>query len=383
MDAWGPDGCRRHRTEIVLWLRDEAAQRSWWDKAKAGALAIGSGLAFHLDPMDPLGSIVDEAIRRATPAAPAAGPPPSRLIGIPQAGLARGDTGAMNASIIPYRGRLLMAYRAGVHRAIIHVAELDAGYNAVRSVPLALRHPLGPDTQEDPRLTTGPGGGLRVFFYGFERNRSRTTMLYADLSDDLVAGPVRHLELHGRNYPKEKNWSPYVHDGEQYVVYTISPHVILRIDGDRAERVHVSDTPFPWSGGHLRGGAPPVLVGDRYYHWFHGCALPGTSTPSDGTAAGSHYNVGLYTFEAKPPFRPLSMTPHPLRWGDRHANVTRDKCPYHAVVFPCGAYLDGDDFYVSSGENDRRIGLAVWSRAAVDAALIAVPSPKGAVADSR
>ena len=307
-----------------------------------------------------------------------AGLPPRRLTEVSQIGLVRGDRGAINASIRPHGAGYLMAYRAGVNHARIHVAELDAEYGVIRSVPLDLTHPRGSHSQEDPRLADRPDGGLRVWFYGYEKNGDHTTMLYADLDADLRAGPVRHPELHGRTYPKEKNWSPFVHDGQQYAVYTVGPrHLMVRINGDRAETVYVSDTAFPWSGGHLRGGAPPVLVGDRYYHWFHGCATPGTDRPSGGSADQCHYNVGLYTFEPRPPFRVLSMTTHPLLWGSRHDNVTRDHCPYHAVAFPCGAWLDGDTWRVSMGWNDRRIMVAEWAAADVESALVAAADPIG------
>jgi len=62
MDAWGPAGCREHRAVIIGWLNE-----SWNWKAAAGAArqAVVSGLATRLNPLDPVGSLVDEAIRRA------------------------------------------------------------------------------------------------------------------------------------------------------------------------------------------------------------------------------------------------------------------------------------------------------------------------------
>jgi hypothetical protein len=35
MNAWGPAGCREHLDEIVDWLVEEAAKRSWWKYAVA------------------------------------------------------------------------------------------------------------------------------------------------------------------------------------------------------------------------------------------------------------------------------------------------------------------------------------------------------------
>ena len=64
MDTWGVEGCRARREEIVEWLRQEERRASW----KTRLLAAFKGAAFvgkWLNPLDPLGSLVDEAIRRA------------------------------------------------------------------------------------------------------------------------------------------------------------------------------------------------------------------------------------------------------------------------------------------------------------------------------
>lgn len=65
MNANGIDWCRANREQIAQHLRDKAAKVKTWDKLKAAALAIASGLAFRIDPLDVYGSLVDEAIRRA------------------------------------------------------------------------------------------------------------------------------------------------------------------------------------------------------------------------------------------------------------------------------------------------------------------------------
>jgi hypothetical protein len=65
MNAWGPGGCRAHRAEIVEHLRTSYKEVSYTALAKAAASGILSGLALRLNPFDPLGSLVDEAIRRS------------------------------------------------------------------------------------------------------------------------------------------------------------------------------------------------------------------------------------------------------------------------------------------------------------------------------
>jgi hypothetical protein len=67
MNRWGVDGCREHRAEIIAHLKAAYQETSWADFATASAKAIASGLAFSINPLDPFGSLVDEAIRRAEP----------------------------------------------------------------------------------------------------------------------------------------------------------------------------------------------------------------------------------------------------------------------------------------------------------------------------
>jgi predicted GH43/DUF377 family glycosyl hydrolase len=293
---------------------------------------------------------------RPKPPAPPDALPPSRLVRVgPERLAARRDGYSFNASRIRYRDRILMAHRDGWAGSDIHVAELTESYEVVRSTRLRLRHPRAAGGREDPRLYLF-GGRPEVMFTGVERvgRTIRTSVLYARLGDDLSVGEVFYPELDGRNEPMEKNWSPFEYDGERLAVYQTGPrHEIVRLSGNKAERVAGEVVGLPWSGGVMRGGAPPVRVGDRFYHWFHGRV---------GSPKAPTYNVGLSVFEARPPFKVVAMTPSPVMWGDPN---DRDGC-YAAVRFPCGAALHNGNWEVSMGWNDRKIKVAVWDAAAVD-----------------
>lgn len=65
MDAWGVEGCKKNRDQIVQGIRDNSPRWGWMDKVKAAALAVTKGIAFKLDITDPYGSLVDLAIRIA------------------------------------------------------------------------------------------------------------------------------------------------------------------------------------------------------------------------------------------------------------------------------------------------------------------------------
>lgn len=63
MDRWGVAGCREHRDEIVAWLTEQQGKQGWKAQVLAGVRAAQAGL--WLNPLDPAGSLLDEAIRRA------------------------------------------------------------------------------------------------------------------------------------------------------------------------------------------------------------------------------------------------------------------------------------------------------------------------------
>lgn len=280
---------------------------------------------------------------------------PVTLTRVGPTGLFTGRLGwAFNGGLLRHAGKLLVPYRTDWTGSQCHVAGVTEDYQVLWSKTLRLDHELAPVGQEDPRLFLA-GDELRLHFIGVEKGR--TSQLYARLSDEFEVKSVHYPVLENRQEPKEKNWSPFWHDGEHLAVYTPGPyHRVVRIAGDTATRIAETPATFPWSGGHLRGGAPPVRVGDLYYHWFHGRVGPDSSP---------WYNVGLSVFEAKVPFRVVAQSPHPFLWGDLAENLTRDKS-YACTAFVQGAVLEDGKWKLGMGWNDRRIMVAELSQVAVD-----------------
>lgn len=62
MDAWGAGECRVRRSEIVDWLKESQREAGWLATWQAAKVAVRESW-FRV--VDPLGSIVDEAIKRA------------------------------------------------------------------------------------------------------------------------------------------------------------------------------------------------------------------------------------------------------------------------------------------------------------------------------
>lgn len=65
MDEWGVTGCKTNRDTIILWLKEGQDRWGWSNSFSIISSAIWSGLAFKLNPLDPIPGLVDEAIRRA------------------------------------------------------------------------------------------------------------------------------------------------------------------------------------------------------------------------------------------------------------------------------------------------------------------------------
>jgi hypothetical protein len=68
MDEWGPEICKTKKPEILAAVRENYDKWGWREKLNifvASGKAVMTGLAFKLNPLDPIGSLIDEAIRRA------------------------------------------------------------------------------------------------------------------------------------------------------------------------------------------------------------------------------------------------------------------------------------------------------------------------------
>lgn len=71
MNEWGAAGCRKRRSEIVQRLRERRGAEPWHVLAAITTRALLSPVGWQVDVLDPLGSLVDLAIRNAE-AAPVA-----------------------------------------------------------------------------------------------------------------------------------------------------------------------------------------------------------------------------------------------------------------------------------------------------------------------
>ncbi|MHB1099861.1 MAG: glycoside hydrolase family protein [Burkholderiales bacterium] len=152
-------------------------------------------------------------------------------------------------------------------------------------------------------------------------------------------------------FSKEKNWVFFEHDKKLHCIYSTDPeHVILEMDGANVVREYRTKGPL-WHWGHMRGGTPPVDMGDGTMMCiFH------SSIPTEIPPHYVRYYAAAYTFESKPPFRIISISEQPILSGSEEDGHRVDPRyvegwkPY--VVFPCGLVPDNDGWLVSFGIND-------------------------------
>lgn len=282
---------------------------------------------------------------------------------------------AFNASLFRRaNGQLLMAYRTGQGGSRIHVVPMSESLAPGHSKQLDLNHANCRQSRDDPRLFEHRGK-LHVSLVGVVgdpvNGKGNTHVLYASLRDDLSVEKVWFPKYARMNPTWEKSWGFFSWQDELFAVYTIAPHVVLHVNADEALPFSEHAIKMPWAGGQLRGGASPIRVGDEYWSWFHGSVDQGQPTPS-GPAGTKVYNVGVYAFEAKPPFRPTRMTPSPVLWADESTRESAKPTAWCAVVFPNGAVLDGERWRVSCGIHDREIRVYEWRHADIEKVMVKV-----------
>jgi glycosyltransferase involved in cell wall biosynthesis len=180
---------------------------------------------------------------------------------------------------------------AGSHiRTINHVVRLDADLRVLDVLELP-EVPDGPDPFpslvrgcEDARPIEVDG---RWYAVATVRDRNPAELcemawLSLDRTDDTPAGApgatLRRLRPpHFDTTRHEKNWMPFVVDGELHILYACAPTVVLKVDAHTALVTAVLSSPAPAACEHLRGGSQGVEVDGRWYFATHEAAGHGST----------------------------------------------------------------------------------------------------------
>ncbi|HTA37145.1 MAG TPA: hypothetical protein VK761_10545, partial [Solirubrobacteraceae bacterium] len=146
-----------------------------------------------------------------------------------------------------------------------------------------------------------------------------------------LAGPAA-----GRH---EKNWMPFVHDGELHFLYSCSPTVVLRCDVRSGAIEQVAESEAPDADG-FRGGSQGVRVEDGHLFVIH-------ETVREARVLRYLHRFVLLDEQ----LRLTALTPRFTFTGD-------------SVEFCAGMAARGDDLVLSFGVSDAAAGLAVLPRQA-------------------
>ena len=142
----------------------------------------------------------------------------------------------------------------------------------------------------------------------------------------------------------EKNWMPFVVDGELHVMYLCSPTVVGHLDAN-SQLVVDSSTTGPPSATHFRGGSQGVPFNDGYLFLIHEVTFFGTQ------------RVYSHRF--------IHMTSAIMKNGDRRWDITSLSCPFYfremGIEFAAGLAVDGDDIVASFGVRDAEAWLVRMS----------------------
>ena len=329
---------------------------------------------------------------------------------------------AYNPSIVWQGDHYVMVYRVvtpGWTSRRVAACRLDRSL-AIQPgsiIPLSDRLPSPGIAYSDPRLVVYR---QRLWMQFFNNHQPDLPHLVELDPDTLAArGPVRPIELDGSRQAMEKNWMLFEHEGELLAEYTITPHVILRLNLDgpgpiHCQRIYQVDwdaSVYSRQYGEPRGGSPPIKIGDTFYTFFHSSHYSGFIhpwlrrlrarlhvAPITGLATGNptaadpasrrkktvglqpfllpllklytrrfvriRYLGGFYGFSAQPPFAPCWLAPQPVLIPEVELpSLRRDHLHtiIEKVVFPAGAALiDNDRWVIAYGVHEERCCLQVF-----------------------
>jgi predicted GH43/DUF377 family glycosyl hydrolase len=173
---------------------------------------------------------------------------------------------------------------------------------------------------------------------------------------------------------REKNWTPFTHDGDIYFVYKYNPFSILRLNkpitGALSNVYSTEDKLFTWETiwGELRGGTPAISVGDEYLSFFH------SSFVSRKT---KWFVFGAITFDKNPPHGLKRISPYPILSKKMYQSSVNPLCKNKKVVYP-GGFVKGnfqgkEVFHIVCGENDAHIKLITIDAAKLMNSLTVIP----------
>lgn len=295
-----------------------------------------------------------------------------------------GFPGAFNACIVKWRNSYLMSYRVRNSKLVstfeIGFVWLDKEFNCI-SVPriLVIKNDSSPyKRHQDPRIFV-IGEDLYILysnFINFEETITRRMFLAQvqyEHDSFFIDNPECLESFEGSGKRWEKNWVPFLYEGNLLLAYSLLPHRILQLSPERGEcfTVHFTRSAITWDWGDLRGGTPASLDGEEYLAFFHSSRAIAT-TQSYGKKI-PHYVMGAYTFSAKPPFEITRISPVPIMAKSFYDGPAYNTWKPLRVVFPMSYLSDENYIWVAYGKQDHEIWVAKLDKKGLYDSLVTCP----------
>ena len=260
------------------------------------------------------------------------------------------EKGSFNAGLvkIPNDTRYVMAYRPDEYAFIACILNNDLTPDPSTYFRFSFSNCA------DPRLVWTQDNKLLIIYSSTEEDATRfecirgCVIMDLNKSMDFIDGErfrVSPKEIGGR----QKNWMPFCHDGQIYLISSVHSHIVysLNLDTMVCEKLFETEWNKPkklWQKEFLRGNTNPVQLDDgNYLGTFH------TAVWSNKKC---YYDNGCYLFEGKPPFKVLkcsSTTYLPAEAADEPHFRNGDKI---VCTFPVGMVREGNQLLISYGDND-------------------------------
>lgn len=293
-----------------------------------------------------------------------------------------------NPAITRFREQIIMCYRVVTPDGRRHLAlcRLTPDFQVVpaSAVPFSDFIQNGGDWHADGRFCTFQDRLFLHYNDGARRGRAANHiyLVEVDPAQLIPLGQPRELVLEGTRQSVEKNWMLFAHDDDLWAIYSIAPHVVLKVtlagDGPilcrRTYEQQWDVTAYTQRYGQLRGSTPPVRLGDHYISFFHSRFVARPLRYRLLRLLGQaptntiHYVAGAYSFAAEPPFTPLWLSPEPLLLPPplpRQQQQLNPEVEYSA--YPCGAIRQDQRWVVSFGAHNEYCCLAPLAPLAAEA----------------
>lgn len=241
----------------------------------------------------------------------------------------------------------------------IRLFELKDDFSLNKEIEINIKDEIPDEQYEDPRiLEYNSEYYVSCANYIYRKNYLiHQKILVFDKSFNHIRNI--HVEYDGNgkstilNTKHQKNWTLFSFKDKLMMEYTMDPHVVLEIDPisglvKKEYKTELKKTlKESWAFGELRMGSNPILKNGFYHGFFH--------SSIEWKSPKRRYLMGYYKFNPSPPFEIIEISKDPILYGNEKDERVLEGSPL--VVFPCGAIEKDNEFIISFGFNDEKIGI--------------------------